>query len=183
MNILFPALLAFACFASLYHFAVRRVLLDCVRFRIFALRDELRQKAICGEVKGSSFQFRHLEKALCNLVAMAPRLNLYHFGQFMIWRREIRVPSREKRFKEVATPDLRRLEQKAVKALFWVLLINSPTGAFLLLWGIAAVALAAAINIKRKAWIARIRLHLENKGREFLEQELVEADRLVGAPA
>ncbi len=184
MNNLFPALLAFACFALLYHFGIRRVLLDCVRFKIFALRDELRSKAIHHEVKGESFQFCHLERALCNLVVLAPHLNLYRFGQFVIWRREFKEPSRERRFKEVATPELRNLEQKAVKALFWVLLINSPTGAFVLLWAIAIAALTAAINTKIKAWIKMVRVHLENKGREFLEQDLGALEpSLVGAHA
>jgi hypothetical protein len=184
MNNLFPPLLAFACFALLYHFGIRRVLLDCVRFKIFALRDELRSKAIHHEVKGESFQFCHLERALCNLVALTPHLNLYRFGQFVIWRRELKVPSRERRFRAVATPALQNLEQKAVKALFWVLLINSPAGAFVLLWALAAAAIAAMINEKRKEWIETVRTHLENKGREFLEQELVLAEpRLVGAAA
>lgn len=172
MNNLVPGILGFACLAVLYWFAIRPALLNSVRYKIFALRDNLRGLAIDEKIKADGFAYEHLEKTLCNLIGMAPVLNIYQFGQFMIWRKEFRTSSREKRFKENAPPELAEIHQQAIESLFWVLLINSPLGGIALAILVGFVWIGATMNIRRKMWLARHRKRLEEQGAEFLEQDL-----------
>lgn len=172
MNILIPAILGFVCLSAFYWFAIRPALLNSVRYKIFALRDNLRGLAIDEKIKAEGFAYEHLEKTLCNLIGMAPVLNIYQFGQFMIWRKEFHTSSREIRFKENAPHELAEMHQQAIESLFWVLLINSPLGGIAIAILVGFVWLGATVNIRRKIWLARHRKRLEERGAEFLEQEL-----------
>jgi hypothetical protein len=183
MTILLPALLAFACMFLLYHFAIRRVLIDLVRFRIFAFRDELRRMAMDGNIKPTSFAFTHLERSLCNLVTIAPHMNMYLFAQFSFWQHAISTPSRQLRFNEVAPAQLKRLEKKALQALFWVLIINSPLGAILCAVAAAWVIIGIHIGFLARRWVAAQRARLERKGRALLDRDLEDCSpRLVRIP-
>lgn len=172
MNILIPAILGFACLVIFYWFGIRPVLLNSVRYKIFALRDNLRRLAIDEKINADGFAYAHLEKTLCNLIGMAPVLSIYQFGQFIIWRKEFRTSSREKRFKENAPTELADIQRQAIESLFWVLLINSPLGGIALAMLVSFAWLGAAVNSKRKIWLARKRQRLEERGAEFLEQDL-----------
>src|SRR5438034_4695156 len=55
-------------FNIFYYHAIRPMLGDKSRFRIFALRDKLRRLAIEEEIDGSSFEYQYLERFLCGLV-------------------------------------------------------------------------------------------------------------------
>lgn len=181
MNSLLPILLAFGLFFLYYRFAIRRILLDRLRFKIFSLRDDLRDAAINGDVDPTSFAYLYLERSLCALLNMAPLLTIYNFSKFVVWNPAMTTPPRELKFKETAPESLLRMDDSAIESMFWVLLINSPLGAVVLLPVIAWLEISARMDVERKAWLAQTWDHLAEQGREFLEQKVGEESMLEAA--
>ena len=177
MRILLLVVLTFGLLFVFYRLALRPVLLDWVRFKIFKLRDDLRDMAIRGEIKPTLFAYKHLERSLCALIAIAPALNMYHFTQFVLWQKYLPEPSsRDMRFEEVAPQRLREIDEEAVTTLFWVILINSPLGAVLLIPPLVLLKLVAQLNDDRKEWLARRETQLTRKGHQFLDHEVGEQE-------
>jgi hypothetical protein len=177
MSALLPVVLILSFFFVFYRFAVRPVLLDRIRFKIFRLRDDLRDMAICGDIKPTLFAYTHLERSLCRLVVIVPALNMYQFTQFMLWQKYLPERSaRDMRFEEVAPPRLREISNKAVATLFGAILVNSPLGAMAILPGLMFLKIAAEVKADCKKWLARRKMQLARKGHQFLDHEVCQEE-------
>jgi len=177
MSILLPVVLTFSFFFIFYRLAVRPVLLDRIRFKIFRLRDDLRDMAIDGSVKPTLFAYTHLERSLCRLIVIVPALNMYHFTQFVLWQKYLPEPSsREMRFEEVAPPQLRKISNEAVGTLFGAILVNSPLGAAMIMLPLIFLKVAAILKAECKQWLLRREMQLARKGHQFLDHEVVEQE-------
>jgi hypothetical protein len=182
MSILLAILLTAGTFFVFYRLALRPILLDRIRFKIFKLRDDLRDMAIRGDIKPTLFAYKHLERSLCKLITLVPALNMYQFTQFVLWQKFLPEPSsREMRFEEVALPKLREIDNEAVLSMFWVILVNSPLGAVLLVPALLILKLAAKVNADRKEWLARRERQLTRKGHQFLDHEVGELELAAAA--
>ena len=180
MSVLLPVVLTFSFFFIFYRLAVRPVLLDRIRFKIFRLRDDLRDMAICGDIKPTLFAYTHLERSLCRLVVIVPALNMYQFTQFVLWQKYLpERSSRDMRFEEVAPQRLREISNKAVATLFGVILVNSPLGAVAIIPALILLRLAAEVKADCKKWLARRERQLARKGHQFLDHEVCEQELAV----
>jgi hypothetical protein len=117
----------FACVlcSIFYTQVVRPVLRDGVRFKLFALRDDLRRMAINGEISASSFHYSYLEKMLCRLI---DRCFWYTWGslfEFIVRFWEVRPSAESIRFKQKSPPALKQIFQKAIRVMIDVLNVNS----------------------------------------------------------
>lgn len=157
---LLPIFFAWALLSAFYSIAIRPVLCDKIRFRIFALRDSLRRIAIDGHVAVSSFQYVYLEKLLCRTV---DRCAWYSWGSFLefVWRNHDAKPSADAlRFDTTAEDELKQIHDSAVKETVLLLVINSP---------IMTLAMCGVVSVARLfggAW----KQWLEIKTKVFVEE-------------
>src|SRR5215208_4901999 len=94
-NGLYTLALAFGVyvfFSIFYQHAIRPMLSDIPRFRIFALRDRLRRLAIEEEVSASSFEYQYLERFLCRFVDNCAWFSWSTFFEFL-WQHADAKPS------------------------------------------------------------------------------------------
>src|SRR5437899_2103358 len=112
--------LAFGVYVFLgifYHNAIRPMLSDRSRFRIFSLRDRLRRLAIDGEIKPSSFEYQYLERLLCRLVDKCAWFSWSTLFEFL-WRNADAEPSADSiRFDAEATEPTKKIYQEAISAM------------------------------------------------------------------
>jgi hypothetical protein len=132
-HLLIAALLvAFIWFmASVYHQAVIRPFLhDVARFRVFAVRDEIRAAAACGQVDPQSFPYQYLEDLLNSMVHLCGWYSVSALLEFAIAC--VLNPPTEgdvkeiERFENEASPWLREREHHAIYNMRPALIANSP---------------------------------------------------------
>ena len=133
MNLILPVLLAFTLLLVFYHYTFRKVLLDMQRYRLFALRDEVRMMGVKGVVAPQTFEFQYIERMLCFLTSACPKLTLSRFIEMIIMKRDIQEPPEAKRFNENAPEDLKEIEKKAIRYFLLTMFVNSPTFALILI--------------------------------------------------
>lgn len=139
----------------LYQSAIRPVLNDRARFRLFRLRDELRSRGMNGEWNVQGFPYLFMEARLNRLIKLSHGITLGHILEFFILNP---TPTRSKaviRFEQEAPDELRRLDQSAMESLIWSVMVNSPG------W----VALSGALGLigSMFGWVLKnwVLVHLE----------------------
>lgn len=170
MSVLFAFLLGAVALFVLYRLAIREVLLDVVKFKIFAMRDELRRRAIDGEINPKGFVYEYLEQSLCKLIALAPEMTLYKFLQFVIWHSPDDKPTgRDAHFHRVAEEEWRKMHFQAVTSLYRVLLINSPIGGLLLFFAYLLAVVARNISKEAMEFYREWKCRLIAEGSDFID--------------
>jgi len=152
-------------FSLFYHTALRPMLCDRARFRLFALRDDLRRLAIEGEVEPSSFQYQYLERLLCRLIEKCSWFSWSSFFEFL-WRNNQAQPSHDSlRFEAEASDSLKTIHDQTISGMARVMLTNSP------IWTLTialVLAIADAFGWAWKRWV-------EIKTKIFLEEPLFDS--------
>lgn len=83
--------LAFMTCGLMWYFRLQRneVLFLQYRYRFFALRDRLREKAIAKEVDCDHWMFDFYDNSLCGIVDSLPRINIYYtIALFLLHRKQ-----------------------------------------------------------------------------------------------
>jgi hypothetical protein len=122
-----------------YQSIIRRFGTDSTRFGLFALRDEMRLKAITEEMNKDSFAFQYLEHMLNCMVHFCGEYSVSHVIESRFRRDEAQHYPEYERYAKEATPDLRAIEEKALNKMFFAMVVNSP--GWLLVSGIAFLAM------------------------------------------
>jgi hypothetical protein len=149
-------------FSIFYHNAIRPMLGDRSRFRIFALRDKLRRLAIEEEVDASSFEYQYLERLLCRLIDKCAWFSWTTLFEFL-WRHADAKPSEDSiRFDAEASAATKEIYQQAISAMTLVMVTNSPIWTLTV---VTAVCLGQMFGWAWKQW-------LEFKTKIFLEDPL-----------
>ena len=76
MNLVLPIITAFALLLVFYHYTLRKVLVDVQRFKLFALRDQVRMMGASGIVSPTSSEFQYIELMLCELSRTCGKITL-----------------------------------------------------------------------------------------------------------
>ena len=126
ITVLLPVFMAWVLMSCFYGTAVRPVLRDVVRFRLFALRDELRMRGIEGEVAASSFHYMYLEKLICRMIDRCKWYSWSSFFEFVIRYRDARPSADSQRFEAKAGDSLKQIHDRTVQEVLSLLMINSP---------------------------------------------------------
>src|SRR5438552_8819827 len=117
---------AYSIFSIFYHYVARPMLCDRGRFRIFALRDRLRELAVEGKVSASSFEYQYLEALLCRLIEKCSWFSVSSFIEF--WRRnkDAKLSPAAVRFEAEASNDVKDIYHSAIFEMMRVMFNNSP---------------------------------------------------------
>jgi hypothetical protein len=148
----------YTVFSIFYTTAIRPMFCDRTRFRLFALRDQLRRLAIDEEVKPSSFEYRYLELMLCRLIDKCAWYSWSSFIEFFVKNRHARQSADSVRFQAKASESLLRIHDGAIVETMKVMLTNSPiwtlTLFFVFCVGYAmGAAWKQAVEIKAKIFV------------------------------
>ena len=115
-----------ALFVSVFYWQVIHVsVLTGIRFRLFARRDELRRLAITGAENHTSFAYQEVESFICKSISVVPAISLASFFWFML-REDAPESDSEKRFREEASDELKRLLYETVQDALRTMMLNSP---------------------------------------------------------
>jgi hypothetical protein len=153
----------YVIFSLFYERAIRPMLCDRTRFKLFALRDTLRRLAIDGQIEATSNQYQYLEQLLCKLINKCAWFAWTSFFEF-VWRHgDAELSPEAVDFDRSADPQLKKIYTEAVDEMTHLLLTNSPMWTFVL--GIS-VAIGLLFGHAWKQW-------LEIKTKIFLEEPLV----------
>jgi hypothetical protein len=119
--------LAICILVSLFYWQVfRPVVMQGLRYRLFALRDELRAKAIDGDEDCSSFAYAHLEGLICKSIAFVPTVSLATFLLYAIPLGDEDESPESLRFRQDASPALERIRDVCAQNAFLMMTVNSP---------------------------------------------------------
>ena len=111
---------------SVFYWQVEHItLLQWLRFRLFARRDELRRLAIQGEEDPSSFAYKETEALICKTIATVPAISLASFVWFTVRHKSVPTES-EKRFMDEASLGLQQIAGETVKDALRIMMLNSP---------------------------------------------------------
>lgn len=113
-----------------YDYVIRPVLRDRIRFRLFAIRDELRRLAIDQKIEARSTNYRFMERMLCRAINKCEWFTWQHFGEYIVSAGE--VPKDIVVFEESATNELKEIRDRSVLELLVIMDVNSPGMAFLM---------------------------------------------------
>jgi hypothetical protein len=119
---------AYVIFSLFYEYAARPMLCDRVRFRIFALRDQLRRLAIDEKISAESFEYIYLERFLCRLIEKCSWLSWSSLIEF-IWKNRANareLPPDAVKFEAEANDTLKGIYYTAIMESIGAMLVNSP---------------------------------------------------------
>jgi hypothetical protein len=154
----------YVIFSLFYEKAIRPMLCDRTRFRLFALRDRLRRLAIDGAVKADSAEYRYLEKLICKLIEKCAWFSWSTFFEFLWLHRDAELSTEAVQFEEHAAQPLKSIYQEAVSEMTRLLLTNSPIWTFVLC---ICVLIGLVFGHAWKQW-------LEIKTKIFLEEPAID---------
>jgi hypothetical protein len=138
------------------------MLSDRARFRIFELRDDLRNLAIDGQISASSFEYRFLEKLLCRLAEKCVWFSWSSFIEFLWRNKDAELSPEAARFETEASEALKEIYFKAVMEMMKVMCTNSPI--WTTFFGIASII----DYFSGRAW----KKWLDFKAKVFLDEPL-----------
>jgi len=144
------AFFAWVLCSVFYSQVVRPVLRDCVRFKLFALRDDLRRMAVMGEIAPSSFNYSYLEGMLCRLINRCFWYTWSSFFEFILRFRNAQPPVDACRFDEKAPPALKRIFDDTMRIMLRALVVNSPVITVVVF---AVVVVAGSFGAAWKRWL------------------------------
>jgi hypothetical protein len=151
---------AYVVFSLFYERAIRPMLCDRTRFKLFALRDRLRRLAVDEKVAAESAEYRYLEKLICKLIDKCSWFSWSTFFEFLWRHRDAELSAEAVHFEENADPLLKDIYKEAVNEMTRLLLTNSPMWTFVLS---ISVLIALAFGHAWKQW-------LDIKTKVFLEE-------------
>jgi len=150
----------YVVFSLFYEMAIRPMLCDRTRFKLFALRDRLRRLAVDERVPAESAEYKYLEKLICKLIDKCSWFSWSSFFEF-VWRhRDAELSPEAVHFEEKADQLLKEIYEEAVNEMTRLLVTNSPMWTFVLS---ISVLIALAFGHAWKQW-------LEIKTKIFLEE-------------
>jgi hypothetical protein len=132
-----------------YQYIARHWLRDRARFRLFAIRDELRRLAITDRVDARSFAYRHLEASINGMVHSCTRLGFCHLLEFSMQKHEL--PAEIQRFDREAPTELKELDRRATDAVLGAMMANSPGW---MLVGAVVLGFSEMYGIAFRNWIS-----------------------------
>jgi hypothetical protein len=159
---------AYAISSTFYHCAIRPMLCDRGRFRLFSLRDDLRQLAIEGKVSASSFEYQYLEALLCRLIEKCSWLSVSSLVEFVQRNKKAELSPEAVRFEAEASDDLKGIYYGAILEMMKVMFNNSPIWTLVLtiIFGISSF-----FGWATKQW-------LDIKAKIFLEEQVTDTGLL-----
>ena len=152
ISISFAIAFVWVLLSVFYNFGVRPVLNDMVRFRLFSLRAKVRDVAIDGREKPSSFNFQYCESFICYMIDSCSWFSAPAFFELLVRGKGDKVPADARRFEEKASDELREIHDESMNQMFLMMVVNSP----IIVGTMIAVGLIA--DKLGKAWTAWIRL-------------------------
>ncbi len=123
---------AYSISSIYYHYAIRPMLCDRGRFRLFSLRDQLRGLAIEEKVAASSFEYQYLEALLCRLVEKCSWFSVSSLFESLQRNKNAALSADAVRFEAEATEDLKKIYYQALFEMMSVMFNNSPIWSLLL---------------------------------------------------
>jgi hypothetical protein len=142
-----------------WRYAVRPFLQDVARFQVFKVRDELRNSAIAREVNPESFSYGFLERMLNNMVHSCSWFSFSVLIEYMVFH-GVKETEAMKKFDREASPELKRFEETALRAVAPAVMANS------LGWTCVGIACYAVSRV-RAYFIEK----LANRSRVFWHDE------------
>lgn len=113
-----------------YVYLVRPVLLDILRFEVFAQRDLLRRLAIENKVKCTSPGYRILEQRINGAVQILPFLTVHKLVKLTKLKPTPEQIERISSFDRSATDELKAIDKRVFVYFMSSLIINSPASVF-----------------------------------------------------
>jgi hypothetical protein len=111
---------------SLFYWqVVRPVLIQALRYRLFARRDKLRLLAIEGIEDRESFAYNYLESFICKTISFIPAMSLAAF-MFYALRSKVGEQPDSLRFKGEASGRLIDIRNNATMDGIIMMMVNSP---------------------------------------------------------
>lgn len=110
-----------------YHRIIKLTLQDRIKFKIFALRDELRRMGISQECNPDSFSYQYLEKILNLMVSYCDRYTIGTLLKFKIQKPDLTDPIKiTEQFDAEAPLILKKIEDDALQCMIFMAVVNSP---------------------------------------------------------
>jgi hypothetical protein len=152
----------YAFFSIFYHYVARPMLCDRGRFRLFALRDQLRGLAIDGKVSASSFEYQYLEALLCRLVEKCSWFSVSSLFESLHRNKNAELSPDAVRFEAEASDEVKEIYYTAIFAMMRVMFNNSPVWTLILT---VVFSISKLFGWATKQW-------LDIKAKIFLEEPI-----------
>lgn len=124
--------------SAYYRLAIRPILHRRAKYKVFALRDEVRRLAEKGEVDAQSFSFRHVEGMLNGMIRSCES---YNAASLVSCTTSDDVKREIEKFDTEAPECLKEIERKSLHVMLNILASNSPWLAILFSLVVAASAI------------------------------------------
>ena len=152
----------YAFFSTFYHYVARPVLVDRGRFRIFALRDQLRGLAIEGKISASSFEYQYLEALLCRLIEKCSWFSVSSLFESLQRNKNAELSPNAVRFEAEASDEVKEIYYRAIFEMMGVMFNNSPVWTLILT---VVFSISKLFGWATKQW-------LDIKAKIFLEEPI-----------
>ncbi len=148
----------YSFFSIFFHYAIRPMLCDRGRFRIFALRDDLRGLAIERKISASSFEYQYLEKLLCRLIEKCSWFSVSSLFESLHRNKNAELSPDAVKFEAEASDDVKSIYYAALFEMMRVMFNNSPVWTIILtiVFGVSKLfgwATKQWLDIKAKIFI------------------------------
>ncbi len=152
----------YAFFSTFYHYIARPMFVDRGRFRVFALRDELRGLAIEGKVSSSSFEYQYLEALLCRLIEKCSWFSVSSLFESLHRNKNAELSPNAVKFEAEASDEVKEIYYRALFEMMGVMFNNSPVWRLILT---VVFSISKLFGWATKQW-------LDIKAKIFLEEPI-----------
>ena len=153
------SLIVITIFINLFHIIyqqiIQKLLLTSVEFKLFRLRDQLRNLKLSGKITDD--EFNNLEFFLCNSIAISAKFDLYTFHLVNKYGKNKKLLQKiaregEANIKSSKNKDYKAIFQEAHQAIFRAFRINSFLASLYLLPIFIIIYLIVLLSNKHKAF-------------------------------
>jgi len=127
----------------------REVRLEECRYRLYALRDKLREMAMKGEVESSSWLFGYLDSSIAKTIRVLPRFSLWRMlAMYLAYKNDPRVSEARRHLgQSLARPENRRFAE--IHTEYIGLMVTFLIRRHLTSVGVSLLAFSVFAGIKR----------------------------------
>jgi hypothetical protein len=157
---IFRVFIAVAITSFFYWEVFHRVCIRALRFKLFALRDDLRRGAAENKI-GNSKEYKELEQFICVVIAYIPNVSLTSFALSNTPTLSPQEREAFEKFERDAPEEFVRIRFAACKCAFTIMMLNSPwlialsSFAVLPLWAMDKIS-GAAMAQRTRAFISNL---------------------------